>query len=202
MIKSKIHKLRAQQAAARKHMLTFCMRPSRELFQNIVRDASKAEYFTEWRAAAILKFGYDEITEEIINITSNLNAKTPSLNNSMRVLYMFYASGDQTYLTAFYESMGEARLKDTTRKYLADIFHSVMVNYRAICKQLIALDAEHFDKINVKQSDVDFRRYEQLLPADTAKYIDQPATHAPDQHTDMFTMDGTEFFPQKIYGIM
>jgi len=203
---SKIQKIKQQRESARIKMLTFCLRPSQESYDLITKWAP-SDYLPEWRAAAAIKFGYEPVNDAMISMVENAGARKQSLNNSIRLMYMFYASGDPKYLQLFYESIGAESISEKSRMYIYDMFSAVKSNYKKIIEFLLSKNPKHFDNIGVNLDDVNFSKYEVIGGAtNNVTAIDTSAANSEPKISTNASVDdnwnGDEYFPQKIYGFM
>lgn len=199
------------------NMQKFCLNPSKKLFDEICACDSirrnESEEFETWRLAVLYKWGgqwdmeLDPDTKLDIGLShikflaiekglvDNL-IETPSRSKALKLLHIFFATGELRYIEFFYQCMGHEGLVLSTRRNLCEIYIKIKELYTATVPILLQEDPEHFDKIGVEKSDVDFTYFE--------KFKDQLGKHREDRNakTEFKNLDKPRpIFPAAIYGI-
>ena len=163
-------------------MQTFCLYPCVEAFKEICDcpDIARNEgnNFTTWKLSVMYKYGakwgfsadpIDGKSLESIELAwmcqndllSQVIVK-PSRGSALKILHMFFATGELRYIDLFYQCIGNAGLPVESRKYLADLYIAVRDLYRKDSQKYLAWDANHFTKIGMRKDIADFSYFDNI----------------------------------------
>lgn len=148
-------------------MQTFCLHPSKELFDQICKcdplRRKEGDDFEAWRLAALWRYGDEwglEPDDTFVTLAQRLSKKTeeaPSKTTALQILHLFFATGDLDYIEAFYECMGHEKIPEGTRRYLVETYKVVKELY---CGKLHEVSNEQLDKLGLRRDVVDFSYFD------------------------------------------
>lgn len=169
-------------------MRLFCLQPTREAFDRITTCTSLrrslSNVFDVWTEAAVFKFdnlavikfnpndtldSYDDSTiatpNDFITTDQQLCSAammTPTRATSVKLMYVFYATGELKYIDLFYQTLGHKKMPNDSRKFLIDLFNKTKDEYSIAIPKFLQDDADHFTKYGVDKSSVDFSYFEKI----------------------------------------
>jgi hypothetical protein len=134
--------------------------------------------FTVWRNACLYKYGRDwgikcdpedskkgiDLIESAFMIYETNFCKNtieePSKSKAIKILHMFFALGELTYIETFYEMMGHGKLNIDTRRYLCETYKNIKDLYKLRVMNYLLKDPKHFEKLEVTLNVVDFTYFD------------------------------------------
>lgn len=187
MNKKRSGKSRLEQMKLRIEELTFsmqlfCLNPKLEKFLEICKCDSlvrkEADDFKIWKLSCLYKYGRDwelefdpeDRSKSIDNIEFNFQLhekslcdkaiENPSQSTSLRILHIFFATGELKYIDLYYQCMGHENLPESTRRYLVSVYHTIKEKYQLEVIKLLTENKNHFDNLDLVQSTVDFSYFD------------------------------------------
>jgi len=168
-------------------MQTFCLDPGLKLFKEIscceTIKRREADDFKAWRLACLYKYGSDwglthdpddsnksiELAETAFVLFENSLCgraiDEPSRSKSLQILHLFFATGELKYIDLFYQCMGHEKLHLDTRRYLANVYSTVKELYRENVAKYLAVDKDHFIKLELSEQVLDFTYIDKAVAA-------------------------------------
>ncbi len=149
-------------------MVTFCLEPSREIFDASARLASSSEFVEIWRAACGYKHDWrtddrtDDHTGNFLSTEERLCKDVlarPTRSKAIQVLHIFYAMGTIRHIDLFYQLIGHEGLPAQTRAELARIYKETRDIYTDKLHTIEKLPP------GIKLSDVNFSHFAMYDPA-------------------------------------
>lgn len=168
---SRISEIARRKADDYRRMSTFCFNPTQELYDELCGSKHIADdpYFLAWSLAA-RHWWLGAKNSEFPAFEAKLRARAASKSRSMSLLYIYFATGQFTYLDLFYESMGDPALYIGTRRELIKVYRETREQYQAmkVPDHLVAADVDfaYFDN------------YRENLPAERAANAERKADRA------------------------
>lgn len=163
-------------------MRLFCLTPTIDSFNRITTCKqlvnSLGDNFNVWKDAAMFKFDYlnndandtNDTNAEFITLDEQICStaiNTPTRAISVKLMYMFHATGELKYIDLYYQTLGHKKMPYESRKFLATLFAKVKDEFSIAVPKLLQEDSDHFSRYDVKKSDIDFSyfaRIEEHLP--------------------------------------
>lgn len=237
----RIAALKQRSAELTSSMQTFCLEPTLWKFNQICAYPAlrkDEDNFKIWRIACLYKYGEEwELKSDPDDPSKPLNSvelaftlheskiteraiKSPSYTLSMQIIHIFYALGELKYIDLFYQCMGHERLPLTTKQQLIALYRDIKGMYQIRVSGLLAKDPDHFKKLELVTSVVNFTYFDDVKeravaekkkleernrllmgnpgpsPASVVNTVD--GVNTSDTNTGGYLMNN---WPEKIYGI-
>lgn len=142
----------------------FCLTPILQNFNKICACTNLRRQldglFDIWATAAAFKYDFDydgdrdfiALDEELCRIA----IENPTRSNSIKLMHVFYATGELKYIDLFYQMIGHKKTNTPNSRFYSDLFNKTRDEYSMMIPKLLQDDPEHFSKYDVELSGVDF----------------------------------------------
>lgn len=143
-------------------------REAGEYFQYFV-DTCMLCYADDWNIGRV-----DDNTQPIDknSITSTITTlakqavTNPTFSIAVKILYIFYASGQLSFIELFYQLMGWETLPRGTKEQLAQLYRDIKLKYQRRTAQLLKLDPDYFThnkhRVKIQQMVADFSYFDNI----------------------------------------
>lgn len=157
-------------------MQTFCLHPGPELFAEICADVGMArnegDNFCIWRSSVIYRHGDkwglapDDWLSQESKICKNALDR-PTKTTGLKVIHIFFATGELKYIDLFYQMMGHMGIPLRTRQYFAGTFTAVKDMYLRKLNELTTVNPRHLEEAGIRKDVADFSYFDDIAKKTT-----------------------------------
>lgn len=164
----KIAEIQKETAECEVLMKTFCLNPNRETYLRIGQCAAvvRGDNYKLWSNMVPASCvgasidGHNAKRTLVYEAIFKKATEAPTATIARQLLYIFAATGWFPAIEKFYECMGDNRIGINSRISLCAEYKETRELYEEKIRELLSADKDHFTKLGITLSNVDFSRFD------------------------------------------